>query len=141
MNYLIDTNIILELVKPKPNAQVVTFISTLPPTDIYISTLIWGELYKGIETLMPSKKKTQLYSWLNNDLAAWFKNQILVVDVAVAERWAHLLIAAKRSLPVVDSLIAATALQHNAILLTRNKKDFKYPELRVINPFEETHLI
>lgn len=138
MNYLIDTNIISELVKPKPNTQVVKFVSMLPPTDIYISTLTWGELFKGIEQLTPSKKKTQLYSWLNNDLAAWFKNQILAVDIAVAERWANLLIAAKRSVPVVDSLIAATALQHNAVLLTRNKKDFKYPELKVMNPFEET---
>lgn len=137
MNYLIDTNVISELVKQKPSAQVVSFVSRLMPTDIYISTLTWGELYKGIEQLAPSKKKTQLSSWLNNDLAAWFENQILAVDAAVAERWANLLIAVKRSVPVVDSLIAATALQHNAVLLTRNKKDFKYPELRVINPFEE----
>lgn len=138
MNYLIDTNVISELVKLKPNTRVVTFVSTLPSTNIYISTLTWGELYKGIEQLTPSKKKAQLCTWLNNELAAWFKNQILAVDVAVAERWANLLIATKRSVPVVDSLIAATALHHNAILLTRNKKDFKYPELRVINPFEET---
>lgn len=73
-------------------------------------------------------------------MARWFKNQIVEIDVSIAEHWASLLIEVKRNVPVIDSLIAATALQHNAILLTRNKKDFKYPELRVINPFEETYL-
>lgn len=137
MSYLIDTNIISELIKDKPNARVVHGIQRLPTTSLYLSAFTWGELRKGVEKLPPSSKKARLHTWLETDLKTWFKNRILSFDLNVADRWGQLLVEMNRSVPMVDSLIAATALHHNIILLTRNKKDFSYPKLHVINPFEE----
>ena len=74
--------------------------------------------------------------WLESDLPAFFAGRILDVDGRIADRWGRLLAAAGRPLPAIDSLIAATALQYNMALVTRNSRDFSFPELEVINPWD-----
>lgn len=74
--------------------------------------------------------------WLEVDLPAFFTGRILRVDEAVVDRWGRLLARIKRTAPAIDSLIAATALQHGLTLVTRNTADFKFPELDVINPWQ-----
>lgn len=137
MKYLIDTNVISELIKEQPDKKVVKCLSNLPSISVYLSVFTWGELRKGVEKLPASEKKKRLTSWLEKDLNDWFKDRILPFDVDVAERWGKLLAEVKRSVSVVDSLIAATALYHGANIVTRNTKDFNYPGLVTINPFEE----
>ena len=136
MKYLIDTNVISELIKENPDKSVVKCLSSLSSESLYLSALTWGELQKGVTRLPDSKKKEKISLWLEKDLRNWFKDKILPFDADIAERWGRLLAETNRSVSVVDSLIAATALHHDAKLLTRNTKDFNYPGLMIINPFE-----
>lgn len=73
--------------------------------------------------------------WLDQDLTSWFTNRILPIDHQVANKWGMLQAKSKRTLPTIDSLLAATALHFDLILVTRNVKDFDYADLEVINPF------
>lgn len=135
MKYLLDTNVISELAKEKPNPFVSKKLASLASTSLYLSVLTIGELKKGIEKLVASERKIKLQSWLEKDLPTWFNDRILPINVEVAERWGKLLNEVNRSLPAVDSLIAATALHYDAAIITRNKKDFDYSHLIVIDPF------
>jgi predicted nucleic acid-binding protein len=136
MSYLLDTNIISELIKPAPNKRVIAWISQIAESELFLSTLTIGELRKGIEKLHVSKKKAQLIVWLEQELLLRFSNRILTVDTAVAERWGRLLAHSKQTLAAIDSLLAATALHHDLCLVTRNTADFAVPTLEIFNPWE-----
>lgn len=137
MSYLVDTNVISELRRRDPYASVVRWMSARPPSSIYLSVLTLGELRKGIEGLAESDKKRTLLDWLEIDLPAYFAGRILPVDVAVSDRWGRLLAKVGRPIPAIDSLLAATALQHGLTMVTRNLKDFVVPELLVLDPWAE----
>ena len=98
--------------------------------------LTLGEIRKGIESLPNGKKRLALRDWLEIDLPAFFTGRILLIDTPVVDRLGRLLARVKRSVPAIDSLIAATALHHGFSLVTRNEADFKFPELDVINPWQ-----
>src|SRR6185503_10300409 len=136
MSYLLDTNIISELSKSKPNTRVVSWLNQIPASEIYLSVLTIGELRKGIEQVKEPRKKEKLRIWLEQDLSALFGQRILLIDKPIVERWGRLLAEMKRPLPAIDSLIAATALHFDLSLVTRNTSDFNYAALEVINPFE-----
>ena len=135
MSYLIDTNIISELRRKEANPGVVDWFAVRPANTLYLSVLSLGEIRKGIEALPNSKRKLALRDWLEVDLPAFFTGRILPIDEAVVDRWGLLLARIKRTAPAIDSLIAATALQHGLTLVTRNESDFKFPEVDVINPW------
>ena len=135
MSYLIDTNVISELVRAKPDPRVVAWFDAMPDSALYLSVLTLGELRKGVEKLPDTARREKLRLWLENDLPAWFSNQLLSVDIAVADRWGRLLAEAARPLPAIDSLLAATALHHELRLVTRNGKDFEFPGLVIVNPW------
>jgi len=97
--------------------------------------LTLGEIRKGVESVQQPDRRRILLDWLESDLPAFFAGRILDVDGRIADRWGRLLAAAGRPLPAIDSLIAATALQYNMALVTRNLRDFSFPELEVINPW------
>jgi predicted nucleic acid-binding protein len=136
VSYLIDTNIISELRRKDANPGVISWFAARPATTLYVSVLTLGEIRKGIEALPNSKRRLVLRDWLEVDLPAFFTGRILLVDEAVVDRWGRLLARIKRTAPAIDSLIAATALQHGLTLVTRNETDFKFPELDVINPWQ-----
>lgn len=136
MNYLLDTNVISELVSPTPNPKVIKWISLIPITAFYLSVLTFGEIRKGIEKVKDNKRKKKLLVWLEHDLVAMFGPRVLSVSVQVADRWGRLQGQVKRTLPAIDSLIAATALHHDLALVTRNVEDFlDCPSLEIINPW------
>lgn len=135
MSYLIDTNVLSELRKRTPDAQVVRWLSERPATTLYLSVLTLGELRKGIEALPEGDRKHNLLDWLETELPAFFSGRILPVDTRVADRWGRLLARAGRPLPAIDSLLAATALAHGLTLITRNLRDFEHPELSVLDPW------
>jgi predicted nucleic acid-binding protein len=136
VSYLIDTNIISELRRKDANPGVVSWFAARPANTLYLSVLTMGEIRKGIEALPTSKRKLALRDWLEVDLPAFFTGRILPIDAAVVDRWGRLQARVKRSVPAIDSLIAATALHHGLIVVTRNEADFKFPELDVINTWE-----
>ncbi|TAN70359.1 MAG: type II toxin-antitoxin system VapC family toxin [Methylobacter sp.] len=133
MNYLLDTNVISELKRPKPNGQVVDWFATADKESLYLSVLTLGEIRKGIDKLADGQKKQTLSSWLEKELPLWFDSRLLVVDAGVADCWGKLQAQINRPLPAIDSLLAATALHHNLCLVTRNVSDFDYPGLMVLN--------
>ena len=136
MSYLLDTNVISETIKTRPNENLAKWLDLASVDSLFISVLTLGEIRKGIEKLKDSKKKTNLLLWLENDLNDWFGTKVLAVDKAVADKWGFVCAQSKNSLPVVDSLIAATAITNNLKLVTRNVKDFEqFKGLEVINPF------
>ncbi len=135
MSYLIDTNVISELARARPEARVVEWFESTPGSALFLSVLTLGELRKGVERLPDASRRERLRLWLEVDLPAWFGDQLLPVDAAVADRWGRLLAEAARPLPAVDSLLAATALHHDLRLVTRNERDFVYPGLDVVNPW------
>jgi predicted nucleic acid-binding protein len=107
-----------------------------PSSSLYLSVLTIGELRKGIDALPDGDRKCRLLDWLETDIPAFFTGRILPVDAAVADRWGRLLAQVGRPLPAIDSLLAATALTHGLTLLTRNLKDFRHPDLPVIDPWK-----
>jgi predicted nucleic acid-binding protein len=136
MSYLIDTNVVSELIRAKPEPRVVAWFESLPDAALYLSVLTLGELRKGVEKLPDTPRQEKLRLWLENDLLNWFGQNLLPVDAEVADRWGRLLAAAARPVPAIDSLLAATALQHDLRLVTRNEKDFKFPGLVIVNPWD-----
>jgi len=136
--FLLDTNVVSELVKFKPEPKVAAWMEATEESLLRLSVLTLGEIRKGIDSLSDRSRRTALESWLNHDLLIRFANRILDVDQAVADRWGRLFanaLGAKQSLPVVDGLLAATAIHHNLTLVTRNTKDVSLTGVPIINPW------
>lgn len=139
MKFLLDTCVVSELVRPEPTATLVDWINNQPEERLYMSVLTLGELRKGIDRLPEGAKRTRLEIWLDSDLRIRFAGRWLPVDEEVAERWG-LLTANTTSkgltLPVIDGLIAATALTHGMTVVTRNTADMAGSEVPIFNPWQ-----
>lgn len=134
--WLVDTNVISELRRRDPDANVRAWFGQRPATELYLSVLTLGEIRKGVEALTDSGRRTVLNQWLERELPVFFADRLLPIDAAVAHQWGQLLAKAGRSLPAIDSLLAATALHHNLVLVTRNLKDVAGLPVKVLNPWE-----
>ena len=140
MSYLLDTCVISELVSKQPNKQVITWIDGVDDQLVYLSVITIGEIKRGIEKLPESRRKNRLDNWLNEDLLLRFDDRVLGIDLPVMLTWGTLVARLEslgRSLPAIDSLIAAIALHHDLQLVTRNEKDFAGAELIIVNPWSE----
>jgi len=126
--FLIDTKVLSEYNRPDgPDPGVKNWLESTPRQTQYVSVITLAEIQKGIELLAEGKRRAQLEKWLTLDLEAWFSGRILSVDRPVAKSWASLVARGSRtgrSLPTVDSLIAATARAYDLMIVTRNVKDF-----------------
>jgi predicted nucleic acid-binding protein len=135
MNFLLDTNVISELRKgARADCNVTAWFQSLNDGDLYLSALVLGEIRKGIELLRRRDvlQATALDGWLNRIIVE-FADRILPVDRLVADEWGR--IAALRSIPPIDALLAATAKVHGMILATRNETDFATTGVPLLNPF------
>ena len=135
MSYLIDTNVLSELRRREPNAQVVTWMQARPRQSLYLSVLSLGEIRKGIEGVADPAFRQALTDWLEVELRHYCVGRLLDIDQAVADRWGRVQATSGRTLPVIDGLLAATALQHDLSLVTRNTRDFEGLGVRLINPW------
>jgi len=135
VSYLIDTNVISELRRPSPDAGVVEWFSQRPASSLFLSVLTLGEIRKGIEKLQDKHRQMELIDWLENDLLIFFSGRILTIDKAVADRWGRLVAEAGRTVSAIDSLLAATAVEHDLILITRNSKDIEGLAVTSYNPW------
>jgi len=141
MNYLLDTNVISELISKRSNKKVVEWLDRLDSNTIYLSVITIGEIRKGIEKLPPSKRKERIKEWLEGDLLLRFQGKILEITTEVMLIWGELtgrLEKEGRPITAIDSLIAAIALQGNYRLVTRNEHDFQYTGVTIINPWKES---
>lgn len=135
MSYLLDTNVVSELARARPEPRVLQWLSSVADEALFLSVLTLGELRKGVESLPGGVRRERLRVWLEVELTAWFGDRLLAVDSAVADRWGRILESAKSTPAAIDSLLAATALRHDLRLVTRNVADFDFPGLEVLNPW------
>jgi predicted nucleic acid-binding protein len=135
MSYLLDTNVICETFRKRPEPKVIRWFAAVASDELYVSVLTLGEIRKGIEQLGPASRKSKLLTWLELELPRWFGERVLSVDRTVADRWGYLMAAVDVRVPAIDGLIAATALTHNLKVVTRNEADFQLPGVEVMNPW------
>jgi toxin FitB len=137
--FLLDTNCISELVRANPSPAVLKWVGAADESLLYLSVLALGEIREGIAILTPGARRTKAETWLEVELKARFAGRILAVDAAVADRWGILAAMAKQkgtALSAVDGLLAATALQFDLTIATRNVADFGIAQVQVVNPRE-----
>lgn len=135
MSYLVDTNVISELRKGRRcDPGVASWFAEASSEEIYLSVLTVGEIRKGIENIRRRDERTAeaLETWLG-ELVATHSERILSVDEGIAEQWGRLNVP--DPLPVLDSLLAATASVHGLTLVTRNVKDVERTGVACLNPF------
>jgi toxin FitB len=138
MKYLLDTCVVSELISRQPNRTVLRWLDAQPNQDLYLSSITIGELTKGIVKLPDSKRKSSLQRWFDNDLLTRFSARTLPLDLDAMLLWGRLIGTSEpqgRILPLMDSLIAAIALQGSFTLVTRNEKDFAGTGLSIFNPW------
>ena len=134
MTYLVDANVLSEATRPDPNVKVVEWL-TRHERDLVVDPIIVGEIRFGIHLLPAGRRRRRLEQWFEDGVQ---RIHCLPWDLATGLRWARLLAdlrAAGRSMPIKDSLIAATALAHGLTVATRNARDFKTARVKIIDPF------
>lgn len=138
MRYLLDTCVISEITKPRPATRVLTWLDTQEELTLYLSVITFGELQKGISKLPASRKRQQLQQWVDRDLTRRFTGRILGVDCEVALRWGTMAGAAEQQgqpLPVLDGLLAATAVVGGLTLVTRNTAHVQATGVPLFDPW------
>ncbi len=139
MNYLLDTCVISELVKTKPNSRVTQWVRSQDEENLFLSVITIGEIQKGISKLPNGrKKKQQLQNWLSNELRERFTDRILEITVGVAHVWGQVLGDCEikgAPLPAIDSLIASQGIFHNMTIVTRNISDMESSGVSLFNPW------
>ena len=138
MNFLLDTCLISELVRPRPDPGVVAWVSAQPEQRLFLSAITLGELRKGIARLPAGNKRTRLANWVESELKSRFSGRLLPIDEEVAERWGILTATAAAkglAIPVLDGLIAATALVHGMTVVSRDLTHLQPTGALVFSPW------
>ncbi|MCL2091765.1 MAG: type II toxin-antitoxin system VapC family toxin [Micrococcales bacterium] len=137
MTYLIDTCVLSELTKDPVSDRVERWFASQPADELVISVVSVGEIVHGIEKKAPGKKRDALVDWFENELLPCFSGRVVDIDTATMRRWGSLR-ATGRTLPIIDSLVAASALTVGATLVTRNTAGFAGIDgLDIINPWTD----
>lgn len=134
MTYLVDANVLSEPTKPAPSSKVIAWLSA-NERNLAVDSIILGELCIGVMALPRGRKRSQLESWFDTlvqtiDCLPW--------DAMISRRWARLVVDLKQKgevMPLLDGMIAATALRHDLIIATRNTRDFERAGVKALNPF------
>lgn len=137
--YLIDTCVISDATQTRPSARVMDWLDMKSVESLFLSVISIGEIEQGIAHLGAGTRARKLTAWLMEAILPRFESRILGVDQAIAQRWGRMRGAAMRvgrPLVLVDSLIAATALEHELTIVTRNTKDFARLDSPLINPWQ-----
>jgi predicted nucleic acid-binding protein len=138
VNFLLDTNVVSEWTKPRPDAGVAAWLDDVDEDRTFISVVTLTELRYGIERMPAGARRSRLEAWLTNEVSARFEARILTIDLATADACGRVLARARasgRPLAALDAFIAATAERHDLALVTRNVTDFSALGIRVLNPW------
>jgi predicted nucleic acid-binding protein len=138
VSFLLDTNVVSEWTKPRPNAGVIEWLEQVEEDEVFLSVVTFAELRHGIERLPAGSRRRRLDEWLRQDLPLRFDARIVGVDGAIADEWGRLVArreARGRPIHAMDALIAATAQVHDLTLVTRNTADFQASVKSLLNPW------
>ena len=140
MKFLLDTCVFSEFIRKKPCSHLMHWMSTKDEAELYLSVLTLGELQQGISKLVDSKRKLALQRWLDDDVTKRFDNKIISINKDIVDRWGRLRGAGMKqgkNFPVIDSLLAATAITHGMTIVTRNVDDLKATGVTIRNPWQD----
>ena len=138
MKYLLDTCVICEIIKPKPDANVIPWLQNQNEDDLYLSVLTFGEIAKGIEKATDDARKKRLKLWVTEDLRKRFEGRIISIDLDVVVKWGEIQGIAELSgkpMQSIDGLIAVSGLVHNCVVVTRNTSDMAQSNVELFNPW------
>lgn len=138
MNFLLDTNVLAEWVKPQPEPRVVNWLAEADEDRLFLSVISFAEIRRGIDALSGGRRRERLAQWLADDLPGRFAGRILDIDRSVAEAWGSVTVRSAQSgvpISVMDAFLAATALMHGLTLATRNARDFRAAGIEVFDPW------
>jgi toxin FitB len=140
VNFLLDTNVVSEWTKPRPNDGVVSWLAGADEDRVFISVVTLAELRYGVERMTAGNRRRRLEEWLLDELPLRFEGRILSVDKDIANAWGQVVVhseSAGRPIGAMDAIIAATVKVHGLTLITRNTSDFETTVNAVVNPWTE----
>jgi toxin FitB len=138
VRYLLDTNVISEWTRPRPDPAVVPWLDVADEDTLYLSGLAFAEIRLGIELLPRGRKRARLSAWLDGALAARFEGRIIGIERDIAEAWAAIVARGRArgaTPPILDAFMAATALVHQLTLVTRNERDLTGLDVPIVDPW------
>ena len=138
MSFLLDTNVISESARPAPDARVMAWLAEVSEDQLFLSVVSLAELRRGVERLAPGRRRSELERWVIDALPARFANRLLPIDAATADQWGRIVARAQgagRPLGAMDAFLAATAVQHDLVLATRNGSDFHAAGAKLFDPW------
>ncbi len=138
MSFLLDTNVVSEWMKPRPNAGVVAWLAEVDEDRTFLSVITLTELRYGVERMAAGKRKTRLNEWLEEELPLRFEGRLLAIDAAVADACGRMVARSEgmgRRIEAMDAFLAATAEVHRLAVVTRNAADFQFLVKSVFNPW------
>jgi predicted nucleic acid-binding protein len=139
MSFLLDTNVVSEWVKPRPEPRVIRWLEEVDEDRVFLSVVTLGELRYGVERLPAGGRRQRLDAWLRQELPLRFEGRLLSVDALIADAWGSIIARrerAGRGISAMDALIAATAEAHELTLVTRDAADFQSAVTTLLNPWK-----
>lgn len=139
MPFLLDTNVVSETVKAKPEPRVLEWLKGQTPAELFLASQTIGELVRGARKVKEKARRERFETWIEDDLCLQFENRILAFDDAAARVWGRLMGDGDRegrTPPAADTQIAAVAIDRKLVLVTRNVQDFQQFDLDVLNPWD-----
>lgn len=139
MAWLLDTNVLSELRRPRPEPRVVAFVADRPLQQLFVSSVTLAEIRFGIELLAEPNRRAELNEWLTHKVRPMFEHRVLQVTEDIMLKWRLLVEVGRKTGHVFsqpDLLIAATAIQHNLTVVTRDRSDFDKSGVPVLNPWD-----
>jgi len=139
VSFLLDTNVVSEWVKPRPDLGVITWLADVDEDRVFLSVVSLAEIRHGVERMAEGARRSRLDTWLREEVPLRFEGRILAVDASVADAWGKMVVrsqAAGRTMSVMDAFLAATAEVHRLTLVTRNVADFPILGDSILNPWD-----
>ncbi len=141
VRFLLDTNVVSEPVRPRPEPQLLRWLDERPLAELSVSVITFGEIQKGVLQMHPGPRRDVLTRWYEHEVHEQFRDRVLPVDIPVAREWGRLVaesVRTGRTLSVPDGLLLATATIHGLVLVTRNERDCRERGVAIVNPWKDT---